>query len=292
MHCFRWLAVLLLLSTAVYAQTFRGTLSENLLDASGAVITNVSLQLTNPAAGAVHDSSTNGEGEFNFPKLTVGKFQLTVTTPGFASKKIDKIEIALSKVTNRRVLLLIGQRSTTVGVQADAIQTDTTSSDLVAVIDSKSVQKIPLNGRNFISAGQNDYNRFNGVIKLDHRFSANEQLSVRYLDTTGTRTADVGSHYADYFQKAPMHIHSSSVVHNSIFTNNVVNQVTLGVGYFLQTFNDAHENYKPAALGLNLGLTGKLATGAPKLTVSGFDYVGAMSLPRQALALANPAMYS
>jgi len=482
MHRFRWLAILLLLSTAVYAQTFRGTLSGNVLDASGAVIANVSLQLINPATGAVHDSNTNGEGEFNFPELTVGKYQLTVASPGFASKKIDNIEIALSKVTNLRVLLLIGQQSTTVSVSADAIQTDTTSSDLVAVIDSKSVQEIPLNGRNFtqlvmlapgvninksvngartnginyqidgadnndpwsnnvasnqggvagiagglvpieamdqfsmqnnaeadmgrnggansnmvlksgtnnihgdifdydrneyfaslspvalpgsrkpeirnhqfgftiggpilkdrtflfvagesqianannnvadtvlsdawitagkqllalhnltpntvslnlynslypaisksggattgnyLSAGRNDYNSFNGVIKLDHRFSANEQLSIRYLGTTGTQTADVGSHYADYFQKAPMHIHNFSVVHNSILTNNLVNQVTLGVGYFLQTFNDANQNYNPAALGLNLGLTGKLATGAPKLTVNGFDYVGA-----------------
>jgi hypothetical protein len=475
------LVVALLITLPGFAQTFRGTLSGTVTDSQGAVIANVAVQLTNPATGAIQNFTTNGTGDFSFPELSVGKYKLSVSSPGFQTKKIDSIDVAVSKVTNLRIQLEVGQQDTVVDVVANGVQTDTTSSALVAVIDSKSVQDIPMNGRNFtqmvtlsagvninksvngartnginyqidgadnndpwsnavasnqggvagiagglvpieaidqfsmqnnaeadmgrnggansnmvlksgtnnihgdifyfdrneyfaalspvalpgsrkpqirnhqfgftlggpiwknhtflflagesqlanannnvgdtvlsdawisaakqmltlhnltpnqvsvnlynsfypansksgtattsnyLSAGRNSYNSFNGVIKLDHRFNDKEQLSIRYLGTTGTQTADVGSHYADYFQTAPMHIHNFSIVLNSVFTSNLVNQVTFGSGYFLQTFNDANQNFNPAALGLNLGLTDKLAIGATNLKVTGFDSVG------------------
>jgi hypothetical protein len=491
MHLLRRLAILslVLVATAAFGQTFRGTLSGVVTDVTGASIANVSVQLTNPATGAVLKFSTNGAGDFSFPELPVGKYSLSVSYPGFASKKIDDIDIAVSKVTSLRVQLEIGKQDTVVNVVSNGVQTDTTSSALVAVIDSKSVQEIPMNGRNFtqmvtlsagvnvnksvngsrtnginyqidgadnndpwsnavasnqggvagiagglvpieaidqfsmqnnaesdmgrnggansnmvlksgtnhihgdifyfdrneyfaalspvalpgsrkpeirnhqfgftlggpirkdhtflflageaqlanannnvadtvlsngwitaatnallnrhnltvnsvsnnlyqgiagspglfpadsrtaaagtgnyLSAGRNSYNSFNGVIKLDHNFSDKEMLSIRYLGTTGTQTADVGSHYADYFQTAPMHIHNFSIVQNSVLTSNLVNQITFATGYFLQTFNDANQGFNPAALGLNLGLSGPLATGATQLAISGFDYTGA-----------------
>ena len=67
---------------------------------------------------------------------------------------------------------------------------------------------------NYTSVGRNTYNSYNGVIKLDHTFNSKHQLSIRYLGTTGTQSADVGSHYSDYFQTAPMHIHNVSIVAN------------------------------------------------------------------------------
>jgi hypothetical protein len=55
----------------------------------------------------------------------------------------------------------------------------------------------------------------------------------------------------------------------------LVNQLTLGVNYFLQTFNDANTSFSPIGLGLNTGVTDPTLIGSPKLTISGFDYVGA-----------------
>src|SRR6516165_1613078 len=108
MHRLRWTYVFLLLSTAVFAQTFRGTLSGTVTDVQGAVIADVKVVLTNPATGTVLTSSVNGTGEFSFPELPVGKYSLSVSSPGFASKKIDNIDIAVSKATNLRVELNIG----------------------------------------------------------------------------------------------------------------------------------------------------------------------------------------
>src|SRR6202021_726363 len=117
------------------------------------------------------------------------------------------------------------------------------------------------------------------IIKPDHHFSDKMTLSARYLGTTGKQTAPTASDYAEYFQTAPMHIHNFSVVHSYIFNSHLLNQVTLATNYFLQTFNDADQNFHPGTVaGLNLGLpAGIIAAGAPTIAFTGtvFDETGA-----------------
>ncbi len=133
----------------------------------------------------------------------------------------------------------------------------------------------PATTPNYLSNGRNDYNSFNGIIKLDHRFNEKHSISTRYFGGTGTQTADVGSHIRDFFQVAPSHMHNISIVENAILSARLVNQLTLGVNYFLQTFNDFNTSINPLALGLNTGVTDPTLIGSPKITINGFDYVGA-----------------
>src|SRR3954454_6003008 len=128
---------------------------------------------------------------------------------------------------------------------------------------------------NYLSSGRNDYHSYNGIVKIDQVLSDKHTISARYFGGTGTQTADVGSHIREFFQVAPSHMHNVSIVENAIFTPTLVNQLTLGVNYFLQTFNDVDTSINPAALGLNTGVSDPTLIGAPKITINGFDYVGA-----------------
>ena len=135
---------------------------------------------------------------------------------------------------------------------------------------------VPAGTNNYLAQGISNYNSYNSVIKLDHHFSDKETLSVHSIITTGTQTAPVGSDYSQFFQKAPMHIFNFSVIQTSVLRANLLNVVNAGTDYFLQTFNDASQAYNPlACCGLNLGLAGRFAIGAPTFTPSGFDYTGA-----------------
>jgi hypothetical protein len=147
----RYLSTLFVLLATVssFAQTFHGTISGVVVDSQGAVISDAAVQLTNPATGLTLNTKSSKEGEFIFPELTVGMYQLTVSVGGFQTKKVDDINVEVSKVQNIKVELSVGAESTFIDVTANAIQTDTNSSALVAVIDSKSVQEMPMNGRNF-----------------------------------------------------------------------------------------------------------------------------------------------
>ncbi len=140
----------------------------------------------------------------------------------------------------------------------------------------------PATTNNILASNIANYNSFNGIIKLDHHFSDKQQVSIHYLGTTGKQTAPTGSFYAQYFQTAPMHIHNFDVQHSYVFTPHVLNTVTLATNYFLQTFNDANQNYNPSSVGLNLGLApGIVAAGAPTIIIGGtscpsaFDCTGA-----------------
>ncbi len=62
---------LFFVAMAAFGQTFRGTLSGVVTDVTGASMANVSVQLTNPATGAVLKFTTNGAGDFSFPELPV-----------------------------------------------------------------------------------------------------------------------------------------------------------------------------------------------------------------------------
>jgi hypothetical protein len=147
----RYLSMLfaVLVAAPSFAQTFRGTISGIVVDSQGAVISDAAVQLSNPATGQVLNAKSSKDGEFIFPELTVGLYQLTVSISGFQTKKIDNINVEVSKAQNLKVEMSVGAENTFIDVTANAIQTDTTSAALVAVIDSKSVQEMPMNGRNF-----------------------------------------------------------------------------------------------------------------------------------------------
>jgi hypothetical protein len=130
----------------------------------------------------------------------------------------------------------------------------------------------PATSNNYLAQELNTYNSYNAIIKMDHRFTDSHSISARYMGSTGTQVADVGSHFRDFFQAAPMHVHNFSVVENSVFSPRLVNQVTLATNYFLQTFQDNKLSFNPIGMGLN---TGSTQIGSPTINITGFDYVGA-----------------
>ena len=76
-------------------------------------------------------------------------YEATVSLPGFEVRKITGIEIAVAKTTNLPEQLGIAKQQSQVEVSATAAAIETTSSALVAVVDDKSVQEMPMNGRDF-----------------------------------------------------------------------------------------------------------------------------------------------
>ncbi len=152
------------------------------------------------------------------------------------------------------------------------------STNLYGLLFPNYTKGAALASNNFLPQGIANYNSFNGILKLDQNITEKHHLSLRYLGTTGKQTAPTSSDYAQYFQTAPMHIHNVSIVDNYVFSPKLLNQLTLGTNYFLQTFNDANQNFNPQQnAGLNLGLPAGsiIAAGAPTISVSGFDISGA-----------------
>jgi len=141
--------VLSLASTSLFSQTFRGSIAGSVIDVSGAAVPEASLKLINDATGYTREASTSANGEFNFPDLPLGFYTLTFTKSGFRTTKVDKVEVAVSRVTNLPVKLGISTQATTVEISATAASIETTSTTLANVVNPQMVQDMPMNGRDF-----------------------------------------------------------------------------------------------------------------------------------------------
>src|SRR5205807_1177612 len=97
-----------------------GSVTGVITDASGAAIAGAAVKLDHPATGLSRAASTNAQGEYLFADLAVGRYVVTVSQPGFESRKIDGVDIAVSKTTNLDVRLGVAQQQQVIEVAASA----------------------------------------------------------------------------------------------------------------------------------------------------------------------------
>ena len=92
------LLLLTVFTTAAFAQTFLGSLSGTASDASGAAVPGAIVKLDSPSTGLTRSAVSAANGGFLFADLPVGIYSLTVSSAGFETKKVDAVEIAVSKI--------------------------------------------------------------------------------------------------------------------------------------------------------------------------------------------------
>src|SRR5882672_8210715 len=79
---FAFLAMLLVLATAAWAQD-NASVTGTVTDASGAVVANVNISLTNTATGQVRQATSNTSGGFLFANVGAGGYTLSAAVQGF-----------------------------------------------------------------------------------------------------------------------------------------------------------------------------------------------------------------
>ncbi len=151
------------------AQTYRGGIGGTVLDATGAAIPNAKVVLTSEDNGSTRETVTTSGGDYVFQDLQLGAYTLTFTANGFGTETLKQISVNAGAVTPANSHLTVGGSSVTIDVATDttsAIQTLSTANN--AVVGSKAVAEIPLNGRDFtqllkLAPGMNASGSLNGA---------------------------------------------------------------------------------------------------------------------------------
>lgn len=132
----------------------------------------------------------------------------------------------------------------------------------------------PLEG-NFVVANRGKQTPNNGVVKIDHRISAGDSLSARYLIGDGLDIFPVGgpgpgggSQLERFFGVTPTRVHNIAISEVHIFTPNVLNTVRVGYNRFHQKFDNRDSAFDPESIGL---VTGSLDGGLPEIDVGSGD---------------------
>jgi hypothetical protein len=140
--------VVLALSVGAFAQGGAGTLTGQVSDTTGAVVSGVDVKLTNTATGEVRTAVTTSAGTYNFPALPiVGTYTLEVAGKGFKSVKVQNIIATVGVATTRDVKLEVGATTEQVTVEAGQQLVQTEDSSLSQLIDRRVWQSMPLETR-------------------------------------------------------------------------------------------------------------------------------------------------
>jgi len=143
------LALSLLVSVPAMAQTFRGSINGAITDPSGAVVPGAKVTATDVATAVVQNTVSSGAGEFSFNDLPVDTYTIRVEAQGFQRVEVNGVQVLAGKVYTLPVKLTVAQQATIVEVSADALSLDTTTVTQTTTLEGKSLQDVPLNGRDF-----------------------------------------------------------------------------------------------------------------------------------------------
>ncbi len=144
--CFAF-AFSLLAPTWLLAQGAAGRILGRVADPSGAVLVNVKITLTNEATAIVRDALTNESGDYSFVQVVPGTYTVQFALTGFKKNVQKSVIVEVNQVVTLNSTLQIGGSQETVEVTSEAPQVDTTSTQLGAVINDRSINELPLNSR-------------------------------------------------------------------------------------------------------------------------------------------------
>ena len=142
-----------LLCASLVAQTTSGTIFGSAKDSTGAVIRNATITMTNSTIGVSRMAKTNDTGDFVVAGIPAGTYTITAEAKGFnALAKTGIVLDAGARLSVGEFVLVIGSETQTVTVAASGgdLQLQAVSGDRSAVIDSKQINALMMNGRNVL----------------------------------------------------------------------------------------------------------------------------------------------
>src|SRR3984885_2025578 len=144
-----WLTVLGLIPPPVPAlsQSTSGRIVGQPADPTGAVLSGVKITLVNEATGASRNAQTSASGDFNFVEVAPGSYRVEFELAGFKKNVQTGVLVDVNQVVTLNSILQVGATQEVVEVTSEAPQVDTTSTQLGAVINNRSVNELPLNTR-------------------------------------------------------------------------------------------------------------------------------------------------
>src|SRR5262245_42354277 len=148
------LAVVFVFSLAgsVRADVTRFDLAGAVTDATGGVLPGVTVTLKNVDTGVSRSTVTDDQGRYSFTALNpTGRWTLSVELPGFAPQNREGLEFQANTKPEINFRLSVGSLQEAVTVQASSPLIRTRESELSTILDTKQVENLPTNGRNFLS---------------------------------------------------------------------------------------------------------------------------------------------
>ena len=173
-------------------------------DSSGAILPGATVQATSPSLVGVQTAHTDEQGNYRFPALTPGVYEITATLQGFTVHKVPDVRLALGQVLKIDLALSVATLSETVQVTAESPIIDVKQNAAAATLTAEVIERIP-KARDFTdlvrTAPGTQQERKSGI-QIDGAGGAEHRYVIDGMDTTGIRTGVSGQEMpSDFIQE-------------------------------------------------------------------------------------------
>jgi hypothetical protein len=186
---------LLLWAVPAAAQEQRASIEGTVKDNTGAVLPGVTVEAKNLAQGSVASTVTDGQGNFRFPALSVGAYEVTASLSGFAPAKFERVELLLGQIKRLELTLGVAGVAESVQVTSEQPLIDVKQSQRAFAITADQFEKLP-RGRDFSSivtqAPGANFEAKSGGISIDGSSAGENRYIIDGVETTNPQSGVQG----------------------------------------------------------------------------------------------------
>ena len=153
----KWLGLLaltiLLVPTAIRAQVLYGSLTGTVTDPKGAAVPGVTVAAQNVGTGAIRETTTDGNGNYQLSSLQPGNYNVTFAYTSF--KTLIQQDVTVEPNATRRVdaSLLVADVKETVTITSESAPLQTDRADVNTQLQATQIAELPIatagSGRNY-----------------------------------------------------------------------------------------------------------------------------------------------
>jgi hypothetical protein len=144
--------LLFALVTIVQAQVLYGSLTGNVTDPTGAVVSGAKVEALNTLTGVTQTATTDANGVYRFQNIQAGTYKITISASGFATAVHDNIAVTVNTIKRADTQLTVAGTHTVVAVNAEQQLLQSDKADVHTDLSSRQIENLPIagsQGRNF-----------------------------------------------------------------------------------------------------------------------------------------------
>ena len=195
---------LLVVAATAMAQERTGSIAGNIKDSSGGILPGATIQATSPSLVGVQTAVSDAQGNYRFPALTPGVYEITATLQGFTSTKATEVRLAIGQLLKIDLALSVATLTESVTVTAESPLIDVKQNAATASITAEEIANLP-KARDFTdlvkTAPGTQQERKSGI-QIDGAGGSEHRYVIDGMDTTGMRTGVSGQEMpTDFIQE-------------------------------------------------------------------------------------------
>ncbi len=134
--------------SSLFAQTGTSRVRGVVTDSSGAMVAGASVTAKHAETGLERTMVTSNSGQYAFDAMPLGRYTVTATLTGFKKAQSAAAELQVGTPLTVDLSLVPGAMNEQITVSESTSQVETAEASLGQVIGTKTIEELPLNGRN------------------------------------------------------------------------------------------------------------------------------------------------